>query len=101
MDEKLYVTLRTPADAQKVRDAGCTILAEYPDSLIARGSAAQRQALEAAGVEATPYEQRPVQVSGTTFAFSSAVAANAATPVPAPPPDRRAYYLVVAVGPIK
>jgi serine protease AprX len=100
MDEKLLVTIRRPADAQAVQDAGCEVLVEYPDSLIVRCTEEAQRALQEADVEVVELERPTVQVAGMSFAFGQALEADAATPVE-PDPDRPAYYLVELVGPPK
>lgn len=98
METKFLVTLRKPEDAQAVRDTGCAVLAEYPDSLLVRCTDATEQALRAAGLEVDPLPQPPVQVTGAAFGFERAIEADAAAPV-AIDPNRTAYYLVKLVGP--
>lgn len=100
MDTKLLVTLRRPEEAQIVRDAGCEILAEYPNSLLVRCTEAQQEALRQAGLEMTELPQETVQISGMSFAFEHALEADVAAPI-APDPNRKAYYLVRLVGPAK
>ncbi len=100
MDKKLIVTLRTPEDTQVVRDTGCTLLAEYPDSLLVRCTEAQRGTLQQAGLEVTELGQPAIRISGASFALSDALEADKAAPI-APDPNRTAYYLVQLVGPAK
>lgn len=101
MTRKLLLTLRAPADRNSVTGAGAQVLAEYPDSLLVRATDAQQAALQQAGVESSVLDESPVQVTGASFNFADAVAADVATPVTPPSPDRVAYYLVSLVGPAK
>ena len=100
MDAKLLVTIRRPEDAQTVREAGCELLVEYPDSLIVRCTEEARRTLQEADVEAIELEQPTIQVAGMSFAFDQALQADEAAPVE-PDPDRPAYYLVELIGPAK
>ncbi|MEL7362380.1 MAG: S8 family serine peptidase, partial [Bacteroidota bacterium] len=98
MKKKLIVTLRTAEEAGAVRDTGCEVLAAYPNSLLVRCDDAQYEAIKMAGFEAAEVPVPEVRVSGATFAFDTARAANEAAPV-AFEADRTAYYLVQLVGP--
>src|SRR5262245_2409833 len=98
MAKKLLVTLSAPGDATAVANAGCEIVAEYPHSLLVRATDAQRQALEQQHLEITDVAAPPIQLGGASFDFSSAVDANVRAPVPAPDPNRTAYYLAQLVG---
>lgn len=98
MPVKLLVTLQRRDDARIVRESGAEVLAEYPDSLLVRGTDEQAQRLTEQGIEATPLPEQRVQVTGTSFAFSDAVRAQQAVAVE-PRPGRTAYYLVELVGP--
>lgn len=98
MSDKYLVTLRNADDAARVRDAGCEVLAEYPDTLLVRCTEEQRPRLEEAGLEVSAIESQPVTTAGTSFSINSAVAAEEMTPVEISP-DRTAYYLVQLVGP--
>jgi hypothetical protein len=91
---KALVTLAEPEDARTVRETGVEVLAEYPDSLLVRGTDAQVDRLAADGLESTPLPDQPVQVTGASFAFEDAVLAQDAVTL-RPPPGRRAYYLAV------
>jgi serine protease AprX len=95
---KALVTLEQPEDARRVRDTGVEVIAEYPDSLLVRGTDAQVDRLAADGIESTPLPEEPVQVTGASFAFEDAVRAQDAVAL-RPPPGRRAYYLVKLAGP--
>jgi serine protease AprX len=95
---KALVTLAEPEDARTVRETGVEVLAEYPDSLLVRGTDAQVDRLAADGLESTPLPDQPVQVTGASFAFEDAVLAQDAVTL-RPPPGRRAYYLVKLAGP--
>src|SRR6266581_3517338 len=98
MPAKLLVTLQHRDDARIVRESGAEVLAEYPDSLLVRGTDEQAQRLTEQGIEATPLPEQRVQVTGTSFAFGDAVLAQQAVAVE-PRPGRTAYYLVELVGP--
>jgi hypothetical protein len=100
MATKMLVTVQSSADADAVRQTGAEILAEYPDSLLVRTDEAQQQALADAGLEAAVLAEPPLEVAGATFAFASAMEAEAAQPV-AVDPNRTAYFLVKLVGPVK
>lgn len=100
MNKKWMVTIQTGQDAEKVRDSGAEILAEYPNALLVRTTEKQRVALESAGLELSAVADATVQLTGATFAFASAVAAEAAQPVSVDP-NRTAYYLIRLVGPPK
>jgi serine protease AprX len=100
MDTKLLVTIRRPEDVQAVQDAGCELLAEYPDSLLVRCTEEARRTLQEGDVEAVELEQPTIEVAGMSFAFGQALEADEAAPVE-PDPDRPAYYLVELVGPAK
>lgn len=98
MATKALVTLGEPGDATAVRAAGVEVLAEYPDSMLVRGTDAQVDGLAAAGLESAPLPDEPVRVTGASFEFADAVLAQDAVTLE-PPPGRRAYYLVKLVGP--
>jgi len=72
VDAKLLVIVENPAQAQQVRSSGVEVLADYPDSLLIRATAAQRKQLEQAGLEVAELPQTPVQLAGTTFDFQHA-----------------------------
>ena len=95
---KALVTLGEPEDAHAVRQSGVEILAEYPDSVLVRGSDAQVRRLAADGLESTPLPDEPVKVTGASFEFADAVRAQDAVTL-RPPAGRRAYYLVKLAGP--
>jgi serine protease AprX len=98
---KLLVTLKAPEEAARVRATGVEVLAEYPDTLLVRATAAQKQQLESDKIEAVDLEQPPVQLAGLSFAFPQALEAERLAPEPPPPPHRTAYYIVKMVGPAK
>jgi subtilisin family serine protease len=95
---KLLVTLQSQDDSQTVRDSGMEILAEYPDSMLVRGTEEQAQDLSQQGIETVALPEEPVQVAGSSFAFEEAVRAQEAAPVE-PSAGRTAYYLVKLAGP--
>jgi hypothetical protein len=94
------VAIRAPEESQAVRDTGCDVLAEYPQQLLVDCTETQQEALQAAGFEVISLERPAILVSGASFAFDDALAAEAAAPV-APDPNRTAYYLLQLVGPTK
>jgi hypothetical protein len=98
MATKALVTLEEPEDARTVRETGVEILAEYPDSMLVRGTDAQVDRLAEDGLESTPLPEQPVQVTGASFAFEDAVRAQDAVTL-RPPAGRRAYYLLKLAGP--
>jgi len=100
MDTKLFVTLRTPQDAQTVRDSGSQVLAEYPNALLIRSTPAQQAALQAAGISAAELAQPAIQVAGASFELGDVLAAETAAPTVADP-NRTTYYLVQLIGPVK
>ncbi len=99
MAAKYLVSLSRPTDAQAVRDAGCEIVAEYPDTLIAVCEDAQAAALRTSGLEIDETPTAPVRMRGMQFAMADAVATEAA--VAAPEPNRPGYYIAQFVGPPK
>lgn len=100
MNTKQLITLRTPDDIRVVREAGCEVLAEYPDSVLARCTDEQHDTLQQANLEMAELPQAPVQISGASFFFADALEANDVAPV-ATDPNRVSYYLVQLVGPAK
>ena len=98
---KALVTVHTPQDADKVKNLGCQVLADYPDSLLVRISNDQQQHLQSAGMEVVQLPQPPVQIAGSSFHFADAMAAQQNVPLNPVNPDRTAYYLVQLVGPAK
>ncbi|NMO55583.1 S8 family serine peptidase [Actinoplanes sp. TBRC 11911] len=98
MATTMLVTLLEPEDATAVRGTGVEVLAEYPDSMLVRGTDDQRTALTGRGVEVTTLPDQATQVAGATFAFADAVRAQDAAPVDQRP-GRTAYYLVKLAGP--
>jgi serine protease AprX len=94
---KMLVTLLEPEDAAAVRAAGVEVLAEYPDSMLVRGTDGQLEAL-AGRVETTVLPDQVTQVTGTSFVFADAVRAQDAAPLDQRP-GRTAYYLVKLAGP--
>jgi subtilisin family serine protease len=89
-----------PQDAQAVRDSGCEVLAEYPNSLLVRCEDAQYNALRQAGIETAQLRETPIQLSGASFPFAHTMAANEIAPLEVSN-DRIAYYLAKLVGPAK
>jgi serine protease AprX len=98
MSDKYLVTLRSADDASKVRAAKCEILAEYPDTLLVRCNDAQKKRLQKANLEMSAIESPAVTTTGMSFAMSSAVEAEAVTPVEIDQ-SRTAYYLIQLAGP--
>nr|WP_221375239.1 S8 family serine peptidase [Actinoplanes polyasparticus] len=98
MATKMLVTLLEPRDAAAVRAAGVEVLAEYPDSMLVRGSDDQLATLTAGGVEATALPDEVTQVAGSRFAFADAVRAQDEVPLQQHA-GRTAYYLVKLAGP--
>ncbi len=98
MSTRLLVNARTGDAPTAISESGVEVLAEYPDTVLVRGTDEQVAALQQAGVEATPLPEQPVQVAGNSFAFADAVLAQDTAEV-APSPDRTAYYLLKLVGP--
>ncbi|HEY8304087.1 MAG TPA: S8 family serine peptidase, partial [Solirubrobacteraceae bacterium] len=92
------VTLRSREDARTVAEAGCTVLATYPDALLASCTDEQRDELLAAGLEAVEIEYQPVEAPGASFTLESAGTADQLAPL-AKAPGRTAYYLVGMAGP--
>lgn len=99
MSSTLLVTIARPEDAEAANASGAAPLARYPNGLLVLANEEQRARLAAAGLELTELGQPLVQVTGTVFDMPSAMAADAAAPVDTAP-DRIAYYLVQALGPI-
>ena len=98
MSDKYLVTLRSADDASKVRAAKCEILAEYPDTLLVRCNDAQKKRLQKANLEMSAIESPAVTTTGMSFAMSSAVEAEAVSPVEIDQ-SRTAYYLIQLAGP--
>jgi serine protease AprX len=73
---KLLVTLQRPDEARTVRESGMEVLAEYPDSMLVRGTDEQARRLLEQGIEADALPEQPVRVTGTSFAFEDAVRAQ-------------------------
>jgi serine protease AprX len=95
---KLLVTLQRPDEARTVRESGMEVLAEYPDSMLVRGTDEQAQRLLEQGIEADALPEQPVRVAGTSFTFEDAVRAQETVTLE-PADGRTAYYLVRLVGP--
>src|ERR1039458_8004891 len=100
MSKKLLIPLVKPSDAETVRAAGCEVLAEYPNSLLALATDKQQKSLESAGIETPELTDQAIQVSGARFAFATAVEANKSAPIPTDL-QRTTYYIVKLIGPIK
>ena len=98
MATKLLVTLRNQDEARTVHDSGMEVLAEYPDSMLVRGTDEQAQRLVEQGIEADTLAEQPVRVTGTSFAFEDAVRAQEAVALE-PQAGRTAYYLARLAGP--
>ena len=98
MKKKLLVTIMQASDAEAVRETGCEILAEYPNGVLVRATAAQEKALRGKKLELAEMTEPAIQVSGARFAFASAMKANEEAPIAADP-ARTAYYIVKLVGP--
>jgi len=96
---KLLVTVQDQQEARTVRESGLEVLAEYPDSMLVRGSDEQAQRLTEQGIEAVPLPEQPVEVAGTSFAFEDAVRAQEAVSLE-PRAGRTAHYLVRLAGPV-
>jgi hypothetical protein len=79
--KKWLITILSPGDAKAVRESGAEILAEYPNAFLVFASDEQRNALQSAGLELAALGDENVQVAGGSFAFVSAVEAEAAAPV--------------------
>jgi serine protease AprX len=98
MTAKYFITFRAPEDARKVRDQGCEIIAEYPDTILIRCTDSQKKTLQRAGLEISELPSATVKVTGASFAFENAVEAERASPVTIDP-LRKGYYLVRLAGP--
>jgi hypothetical protein len=97
---KLFVTLRTPQDAQIVRDGGSQVLAEYPNALLIRSTPAQQAALRASGISAATLAQPAIQLAGASFDLGQVLEAEIAAPI-VTDPNRTTYYLLQLIGPPK
>jgi serine protease AprX len=95
---KSLVPIESAEAEAVVRGTGVEVIARYPDSVLVRGSDEQNRAIEAAGLDVVPIGERPVLVTGNSFAFDDAVLAQEAVEV-RPPAGRTAYYLLRLVGP--
>jgi serine protease AprX len=100
MNTKVLITIQNPKERATALGVGCEILAEYPDSLLARCDDAQLTALQEARLEIAALPEPTVQIAGMSFLMGAARAANAAQPL-LPDQNRRAYYLVELIGPAK
>jgi hypothetical protein len=100
MNKKFLVALRKREDARTVRESGCDLLAEYPNSLLVSCSEPQRDKLQRAGLEINELERPPISISGASFTLDDALNADRAAPI-TPDPNRTAYYLVQIIGPVK
>jgi serine protease AprX len=98
MSTRLLVNARTGDAPAAISESGVEVLAEYPDTVLVRGTDEQVEALRQSAVEATPLPEQPVQVAGNSFAFADAVRAQNTAEM-TPSPDRVAYYLLKLVGP--
>lgn len=96
---KFVVTLLSEADRETLSGSGVDVLAQYPSSALVRADDAQATALREARLELAEMAEEPVRVSGASFAFASALAAETAAPTELPA-GRAAYYILRFVGPI-
>lgn len=101
MTRKYLVTVRNESDLTEIQRSGCELVVEYPDSYLVRCEDPQKQALENAGVELAPLPEVPVEVTGLSFEFVSAMDAERRAPGVPADPNRIHYYLVKCVGPAK
>jgi serine protease AprX len=100
--KKLLVTLTNSGDEAAARASGANVLAQYPHALLVQcATDEQENKIKEAGLEAAELQPPQVQLSGTSFAFAAAEAAERAQPVKLRSPTRRAYYLVQLIGPAK
>jgi hypothetical protein len=95
---KYYVTLTKPGDSGLVRQSGCEIVADYPDSLIVRCTEEQAAQLHASGIEMNQAVTPPVRLLGMTFSMADAVASEPEAPVDESRPQ---YYIAQLAGPAK
>lgn len=98
MPTTMLVILKSPDELTAVQDAGVTILARYPHSLLVSTTEEQRAALARQDIETAPLPEQAVRTNGNIFDFPAALAAEVRAPT-APAPDRRAYFLVRLIGP--
>lgn len=96
---KFLVTLLSEADRRALGVSGVDVLAEYPNSALIRAADTEATSLREAKLELAEVPEEPVRVSGASFAFASALAAETAAPTELPT-DRAAYYILRFVGPI-
>ena len=98
MPKKFLVTLTRPDDSTTIKESGCEVLAEYPDTVLVRlEDEGQERDLRSKGLEIIEALTPPVRVLGLSFAMADAVSTEAAMP----PPDatRPNYYVAQLVGP--
>jgi uncharacterized protein (TIGR03437 family) len=95
---KYYVTLSRPTDSDSVKQSGCQILAEYPDSLIVSCGEEEAAQLRTAGLELNQMVTPPVRVLGLQFAMTAALATEPQVPVDESRPN---YYVAQLAGPAK
>ena len=98
MAAKYYVTITTPSEADQVRQSGCEIVADYPDSLIVRCTPDQALQLQASGIEMNQTVTPPVRLLGMNFSMADAVASEPEAPVDESRPQ---YYVAQLAGPAK
>ena len=100
MPKKFLVTLSGPDDAAAVKESGCEVLAEYPDTVLVHcEDEEQEEELHSTGLETVEAPTPPVRVLGLSFAMADAVSTEASMP-PADP-SRPNYYVAQLVGPAK
>jgi serine protease AprX len=94
----LLVTVQSDDEDAAIRETGAEVLAQYPDSMLVRGTDEQTRAVTELGVQATSLAEQPVVTNGNSFAFADAVQAQDAVAVE-PLSGRTAYYLLRLAGP--
>ena len=97
---KLLVTINSSDDVQTAIDAGCEVLAEYPDTILVRCSDQQQAAMVRNGLEVARLDEPIVERTRSRFSVNRALEAEEESPIHISP-DRPAYYLVKLVGPAK
>ncbi|MEM1323741.1 MAG: S8 family serine peptidase [Bacteroidota bacterium] len=98
MERKYIITLVSPGDLNIIRNSGCEIIAQYPDSLIARCTTDQFERLQSQRIEIVEMPMAPVRVSGFTFAMSDAI--DTEDNVPPIDNSRKNYYIIQLAGPM-
>lgn len=97
MPRKFLVTIQRPADIDVVRASGADVLAEYPSAVLVQTG---DDGGDFGGLEAAELPEATVRTATARFEFDDALAAEAQDAT-VTPPDRRCYYLVQLVGPVK